>query len=285
VIWEEETETPAWAKTSGCGMMSLIWEKNRGTDMKRSRIKKVIKMLSGFMCACLIIIPEALSQNADDALKLETYIRGPYLWVEKLRTEVFRFSVMSESNFTAACSSGETDSVVLSTTGQWLYCTSSANTIHPIDSWTESEVSPTTFLTDLSRNVGINTSNPLAKLHVHDDSVLFTGDLGGGDIDISGNGSRFLWYPGKASFRAGAADGTTEDLIGVWDDANISDFSYVFGKGNAARNHALITGNGNSEQFPNFTILGGSISNNVETTICGGKVSYQEDKVLLNEKN
>src|SRR6266404_369571 len=56
-------------------------------------------------------------------------------------------------------------------------------------------------------NVGIGTSNPAARLHVADSSVLFsaTGIVPGtpGNPPISGAGRRMMWYAGKAAFRVG----------------------------------------------------------------------------------
>src|SRR5687768_17687643 len=57
--------------------------------------------------------------------------------------------------------------------------------------------------------VGINTNTPSAMLHVKDSSVVFTGfyplPLFPGSPPVSGPGSRMMWYPAKAAFRAGTA--------------------------------------------------------------------------------
>jgi hypothetical protein len=58
-------------------------------------------------------------------------------------------------------------------------------------------------------NVGIGTTNPLARLQVADSNVLFTGPA---SVPLSttsfppasGAGSRMMWYPQKAAFRVGA---------------------------------------------------------------------------------
>ena len=68
------------------------------------------------------------------------------------------------------------------------------------------------FLTTLqAQNVGIGTSSPIARLHVADSNVLFTGPA---SIPVtttyyppaSGAGSRIMWYPQKAAFRVGFVD-------------------------------------------------------------------------------
>ena len=59
----------------------------------------------------------------------------------------------------------------------------------------------------LSQNVGIGTTAPVARLHVKDSSVVFTG-LNSmpsipGNPPVSGAGVRLMWYPDKAAFRVG----------------------------------------------------------------------------------
>jgi len=70
-----------------------------------------------------------------------------------------------------------------------------------------------------SQNVGIGTTTPKARLHVADSAVLFTGpDILGSTIydpPASGPGTRMMWYPGKAAFRAGFVEGNE------WDKNNI----------------------------------------------------------------
>ena len=46
----------------------------------------------------------------------------------------------------------------------------------------------------------------------------------GGTIPVEGAGTRMMWYPGRAAFRAGSINGTQ------WDDANIGDFSVAIGE-------------------------------------------------------
>jgi Chaperone of endosialidase/Head domain of trimeric autotransporter adhesin len=71
-------------------------------------------------------------------------------------------------------------------------------------------------------NVGIGISNPLARLHVADSSVLFSAT---GNIPftypnppISGEGRRMMWYPAKAAFRVGYVFGNNwdKDSIGIY---------------------------------------------------------------------
>lgn len=59
-----------------------------------------------------------------------------------------------------------------------------------------------------AQNVGIGTTSPLARLHVTDSAVLFTGPAilpisTTFPPPVSGAGTRMMWYPQKAAFRAG----------------------------------------------------------------------------------
>ena len=76
--------------------------------------------------------------------------------------------------------------------------------------------------------VGINTATPQAMLHVKDSSVLFTGaatlPVSAGNPPVSGAGTRMMWYPDKAAFRAGSVNFTQ------WDKDNIGDYSFATGR-------------------------------------------------------
>lgn len=56
------------------------------------------------------------------------------------------------------------------------------------------------------------------------DGFAVTGAFGTGVIPVAGSGTRLMWYPGKAAFRAGHAAGTQ------WDDANVGDYSVALGR-------------------------------------------------------
>ncbi len=73
-------------------------------------------------------------------------------------------------------------------------------------------------------NVGIRTSTPDATLHVGGvDGFLATGTFGSGTIPAEGAGTRMMWYPKKAAFRAGNPGAWK------WDDVNIGDYSVAMG--------------------------------------------------------
>ncbi|RKY29583.1 MAG: hypothetical protein DRP74_08595, partial [Candidatus Omnitrophota bacterium] len=70
-------------------------------------------------------------------------------------------------------------------------------------------------------NVGVGTTGPSAKLTISDGAILASGSTGG--TPASGAGTRMMWVPAKAAFRAGYVNGTQ------WDDANIGGFSTAMG--------------------------------------------------------
>ncbi len=77
-------------------------------------------------------------------------------------------------------------------------------------------------------NTGIGTSIPLARLHVSDSNVLFSGPVSipvttSFAPPVQGPGVRMMWYPQKAAFRAGYADGSQ------WDKNFIGRYSFATG--------------------------------------------------------
>lgn len=80
--------------------------------------------------------------------------------------------------------------------------------------------------------VGINTTVPQAMLHVMDSSVLFSGPVElpsmAGFPPAFGPGARLMWYPDKASFRAGHVTGAQ------WDMNNIGTYSFASGHSTTA---------------------------------------------------
>jgi autotransporter adhesin len=88
------------------------------------------------------------------------------------------------------------------------------------------------FLTGANRlGLGSTDTAPRAGLDVsHDDGLVATGTFGSGNTDNlpSGSGTRLMWIPKKAAFRAGYADGTK------WDLAQIGTSSVALGSATVA---------------------------------------------------
>jgi hypothetical protein len=98
------------------------------------------------------------------------------------------------------------------------------------------DAQPLHFITNNTRrvtilpngNVGVGTQNPTTDLHmIGDNGILFEGTTGAGSIPAEGEGTRFMWYPSKAAFRAGTLDGS---FTNYWNNNNIGEHSFAFGK-------------------------------------------------------
>lgn len=77
-----------------------------------------------------------------------------------------------------------------------------------------------------AQNVGIGTTNPLARLHVTDSNVIFSAPCSDGSsplyVPVSGAGTRFMWLPAIGAFRAGTVSGNywNKDSIGIYSFAS-----------------------------------------------------------------
>jgi hypothetical protein len=83
----------------------------------------------------------------------------------------------------------------------------------------------------------LGTDSPTARLHINgtgtgEGNVLFSGSLktsSPGDPPASGAGTRMMWYPDKAAFRAGQVAGT------FWDKDSIGSYSFASGYNTMAK--------------------------------------------------
>jgi len=111
-----------------------------------------------------------------------------------------------------------------------------------LGTWSANNLSLTTYssprMTITSAgNVGIGTISPTALLHTHGTgtgggNVLFVGSLelmGPGDPPAQEAGTRMMWYPDKAAFRAGHVEGMH------WHKDSIGNYSFATGRNTVAK--------------------------------------------------
>jgi hypothetical protein len=83
--------------------------------------------------------------------------------------------------------------------------------------------------------IGIATTIPSASLHmIGNDGFIAQGTFGTGTALSLGAGTRMMWYPKKAAFRAGYVVGTQ------WDDVNIGNYSFSTGISSTAKGIAAV---------------------------------------------
>ena len=110
---------------------------------------------------------------------------------------------------------------------------------------------PPNMFSNITGNVGIGISSPLAKLHVKNGAVLFSGTTGG--TPTSGAGPRFMWIPVKAAFRAGGVTGNQ------WDTSNIGLCSFAMGYNTKAKgDYSTATGAYTQAKGTGSTAMGDS---------------------------
>ena len=113
-----------------------------------------------------------------------------------------------------------------------------------------------------NEKVGIGTTTPMFKLTLDNDGgILAEGDVSTSSALVtSGEGTRLMWYPQKAAFRAGTVNGTQ------WDDANTGNYTLALGYNSIA-------------QYDGNTVLGGNSNSSTgygSATIVGGKNNLNE---------
>jgi trimeric autotransporter adhesin len=91
-----------------------------------------------------------------------------------------------------------------------------------------------------------------------------TGSIGSGSIPTSGGGTRLMWYPGKAAFRAGLAPGDEWDAHRIGNNsvalgfASVAsgDHSLAFNRGHATAENAIALGPQSEASAPGAVALG-----------------------------
>ncbi len=107
-----------------------------------------------------------------------------------------------------------------------------------------------------NKNVGIGTTNPKAKLHVQDSSVVFAAESQYTSATpalppISGEGRRMMWYADKAAFRVGAVSSSN------WDKDSIGNISFAAGYNTKASGTGSVAlGTGTTASGPSSFAMG-----------------------------
>lgn len=135
--------------------------------------------------------------------------------------------------------------------------------------WDRDAVNSRVYLYNNGDFVGLGTNTPQFRLHLNGDGgILAKGSYGGGSVlTTAGAGTRLIWYPRKAAFRAGTVSGTE------WDDAVIGNWSTAYGKGSRAMDDWAVVGGGLNNQATVFgSAIGGGGNNHSQnqTTFVGG---------------
>lgn len=130
-------------------------------------------------------------------------------------------------------------------------------------------------------NVGIGITAPTALLHTQgigtgEGNVLFTGSYKStkpGDPPASGEGTRMMWYPDKAAFRAGEAEGKN------WDKDSIGDHSMAMGYNTkASGRYSTAMGDYTTASGYNSTAMGyNTKASGLYSTALGGGSTASKD--------
>ncbi len=149
--------------------------------------------------------------------------------------------------------------------------------------WTLVPASNSMHNTNLNYRVGIGTNMPDAGLHVeHDDGALFTGTLFSGSIPATGPGTRMMWYPGKAAFRAGTVNGSE------WDDPNVGIASFACGGFTIASGEAAVATGIGSVASGAWSIAMGQVceaQGNGSVAIGLGSIAFSNDEMVVGTYN
>lgn len=110
-----------------------------------------------------------------------------------------------------------------------------------------------------AQNIGIGTTEPKARLHVADSSVVFTAE--GDEIPVilsvppvQTSGRRMMWYADKAAFRVGAVNNN------YWNRDNIGNYSFAGGRNSMSKGQYSFTYGYNTMAIGDHSISMGNAS-------------------------
>ena len=190
-------------------------------------------------------------------------------------------ATLSISNGNSVNLSGiNTDNQTLGLSGSTLSITNGNSVDISDNDWT---LSGNNIYNANSGNVGIGTSSPAALLDIQGGALLVQGATGA--TPVSGAGTRLMWIPDKAAFRAGFVNGAQ------WDAGNIGSYSFVGGGQdntasgifsftggggiNTASGHLSFIGGGAQSTAPGLrSFVGGGLHNTTsgDNTFVGGGI-------------
>ncbi|HMU46208.1 MAG TPA: tail fiber domain-containing protein [Chitinophagaceae bacterium] len=142
-------------------------------------------------------------------------------------------------------------------------------------------VSLCVYIFSHGQNVGIGTTTPVARLHITDSNVVFTGPLTIPATTvfsppIEGAGSRMMWYPQKAAFRVGIVDGLQ------WNKDSIGRFSFATGFNNIAKGEfSFASGLYNNASAARTTAMGfNTTASGINSTAIGYNTTASGDRSI-----
>lgn len=127
--------------------------------------------------------------------------------------------------------------------------------------WVEAEVDGK----PVSERTALTASGTADFRIAGDNGVLFQGTIDSGTIPATGEGTRFMWYPGKAALRAGTVTSTQ------WDDSNIGNYSTAMGFTTTASGYSsMAMGSGTTASHDLSTAMGsGTTASGYSSTAMG----------------
>ncbi|MEQ1878840.1 MAG: hypothetical protein ABL958_19530, partial [Bdellovibrionia bacterium] len=122
--------------------------------------------------------------------------------------------------------------------------------------------------------LGVGTNAPSGKLHVLDGSILASGTTG--TTPVSGAGTRMMWIPSWAAFRAGDVTGTQ------WDNASIGAYSAALGRNTIASNsYAFAAGGSTTASGQNSVAMGQSTTASAQNAVAIGGSSVASGNTAI----
>ncbi|MBC8488242.1 MAG: hypothetical protein H8D45_19615 [Bacteroidetes bacterium] len=216
----------------------------------------VFVLITNMLIAQNVAISDDGNYTAHNSAMLDVKSTSKGLLIPRL-TKVQRDNILSPATGLLLFQTDSTPGFYFYNGGElkstWEYLSSSLD-----DLWKRDDVNGYTYLSNNTDAVGIGTSSPDATLHVDgDDGLIATGTFNSGqNLSVSGQGTRLVWYPKKAAFRAGEIDNDQ------WDDGNIGNYSVAMGASTKASGaHSVVCGGlFNEATGPFSTVTGGELN-------------------------